>query len=99
MQSETVAVPSPDVVCTELEDDQAVLMHVGTQSCYRLNTTGLEIWRAIGRGLTLIQIGRELEQLFDVTEELALNSVVALAQELAREDLVSFSPSAEGGGA
>ncbi|MCP5060200.1 MAG: PqqD family protein [bacterium] len=80
--------PHPDVVFTELEDDEAVLLHLGTQTYFSLNRTGVCIWRAMGRGLELGQIASEIESLFEVDVETARDSVLELASQLASENLV-----------
>jgi hypothetical protein len=85
------AAPHPDVVFTDLDNDEAVLLHLGTQTYFSLNQTGACIWRLMGDGLTLGEIARELEARFEVETEQAQRSVNELASELASEGLVELA--------
>lgn len=88
--SESKGTYHPDVLCTELGNGDAMLLHPVTQSYYSLNQTGLFIWRLMGEGFALNEIGRILEARFDVSFERAQECVLALAGELASEELVQF---------
>ncbi|SOH02577.1 PqqD family protein [Candidatus Kuenenia stuttgartiensis] len=48
--------PDPDVVITELEGKEAVLLHLGTKMYFTLNETGLRIWQMFSSGLTVGEI-------------------------------------------
>jgi hypothetical protein len=80
--------PDPDVVLTELEDKEAVLLHLGTKMYYSLNETGLRIWQMLSLGLTLGEISGRLQSEFDVAPEKANESVINLINELISEKLV-----------
>lgn len=80
--------PDSDVVLTELENKEAVLLHLKTKMYYSLNETGLRIWQLLKDGLTLNEISERLQQEFDVTPERAKESVVNLIDELITEKLV-----------
>ena len=80
--------PDPDVVCTELGNKEAVLLHLKTKMYYSLNETGLRIWQLLNDGLTLNEISERLQQEFDVTPEKARESVMNLINELIAEKLV-----------
>ena len=80
--------PDLDVVFTELENKEAVLLHLGTKMYYSLNETGLRIWQMLSSGLTLGEISKGLEGEFDVTPEKAKESVINLIGELITEKLV-----------
>lgn len=80
--------PDSDVVLTELENKEAVLLHLKTKMYYSLNETGLRIWQSLNDGLTLNEISERLQQEFDVTPEKAKESVVNLIAELITEKLV-----------
>ena len=83
----TVA-PHPDVVDTQLDGDETVLLHLGTKRYFSLNATGSLIWRAIKRGLTAEETCRELQQRYDVSEDRAAQSVGALTKALLEQGLV-----------
>lgn len=80
--------PDPDVVITELEDKEAVLLHLGTKMYFTLNETGLCIWNLMSSGLTPGEISTRLSEEFDVTPEKARESVQNLISELIAEKLV-----------
>jgi hypothetical protein len=84
------ATPDDEVVCTDLKNDEGVLLHLGTQTYYSLNRTGLFIWRLMVKGLTLGEIACQVEGRFEVSSADAERSVRELADELATAKLVSL---------
>ena len=80
--------PDPDVVITELEGKEAVLLNLATKMYYTLNETGLRIWQMLSSGRTLGEISETLSGEFDVTPEKAKESVFNLIGELTAEKLV-----------
>ncbi len=80
--------PDPDVVITELEDSEAVLLHLGTKMYFTLNETGLRVWQLMSSGLTPGEIITKLTDEFNVTQEKARECVQNLIDELINEKLV-----------
>ena len=80
--------PDPDVVITELEGKEAVLLHLGTKMYFTLNETGLRIWQMLNSGLTPGEISERLLREFDVSPEKAKESILNLIHELMTERLV-----------
>ena len=80
--------PDPDVVITELEGKEAVLLNLATKMYYTLNETGLRIWQMLSSGRTLGEISETLSGEFNVTPEKAKESVFNLIGELTAEKLV-----------
>ena len=80
--------PYPEVVDTELEREGAVLLHLESQIYFSLNETGTLIWKAMKQGLTLQEICHRLQKEFQVGEDQAEQSVLALTRELAQHKLV-----------
>ncbi|MDL2121578.1 MAG: PqqD family protein [Deltaproteobacteria bacterium] len=80
--------PDSDVVITELEGKEAVLLNLATKMYYTLNETGLRIWQLLSSGGTLEEINERLQNEFDVTPEKAKGSVLNLIGELINEKLV-----------
>ena len=78
----------PDVVDTELDGGEVVLLHLGTKNYYSLNLTGALVLRGVKDGMTLQQIAERLQNEFDVDGKTAEQSVRDLIQELDRERLV-----------
>ncbi len=80
--------PDPDVVITELENKEAVLLHLGSKNYFTLNEKGLRIWQMLSSGLTPVEISERLQEEYDVTPEKAKESVLNLIGELIDEKLV-----------
>ena len=80
--------PDPDVVITELESKEAVLLNLATKMYYTLNETGLRIWQLLSSCGTLGEISETLSGEFDVSPEKAKGSVLNLIDELINEKLV-----------
>lgn len=80
--------PHPDVVDTELNDEETVLLHLATKVYFSLNATGTRVWHGLKKGLTLDEISRRLQQEFDVEPARADEAVAALIAELRAQHLV-----------
>ncbi|MCF6157751.1 MAG: PqqD family protein [wastewater metagenome] len=80
--------PDHEVVITELEGKEAVLLHLGTKMYFTLNETGLYIWQMLNDGLTPEEISNRISGEFDITPEKAKESVLTLVNELILEKLV-----------
>ena len=79
---------NPDVVDTELGDDEMALFHLETSTYFSLNVTGRMIWLGLKNGLTLEEVSRKLQEEFDVNEENANRSVQELVSDLSRQNLI-----------
>jgi hypothetical protein len=82
--------PNTEVVLTELEGDEAVLLHLVTKHYYSLNATGLHIWKLLAPERTLGEVSERLRVEFDITPDKAKESVLRLANELYTEKLVDL---------
>jgi len=80
--------PHPEVVDTELDTAETVLLHLESTTYYSLNTTGTRIWQGLKRGWTLQEISQQLQVEFAVEAERANQSVLALVHELCAQQLV-----------
>jgi Coenzyme PQQ synthesis protein D (PqqD) len=87
MQPSTV-VPAKDIVFTDFEGGEAILVDLNTTKYYQLNETGALIWRGLEKGSTLEDIVSEMQTVYDVTSEHALASVERLLQSLESNKLV-----------
>ena len=76
------------VVSTELDPTEAVLLHLDNQRYYTLNETGWSIWKHLKKGLTVQQIIQELHHEFDVDQSKAEESVREIINELESEKLI-----------
>jgi hypothetical protein len=80
--------PHPDVVDTELESGETVLLHLESKTYYNLNGTGTQIWQGLKQGVPLQEVSRRLQARFEVQPEQADRSVLALVEELLQHQLV-----------
>ena len=80
--------PHPQVVDTELEEGETVLLHLESKTYYSLNVTGTHIWQGLKAGCSLQDISHRLQATFAVEGARAERSVLALVQELAQHRLV-----------
>jgi len=80
--------PHPDVVDTELDGQETVLLHLVSKLYYTLNPTGTRIWQGLKNGLNPRQISQKLQQEFTVEAEAADRSVLRLLDELCQQQLI-----------
>jgi len=83
-------VANPQVICTELGENEIVLLHLETQACFTLNASGRSIWQMLDNPTTLLDVAAGLETQFQVTTTLAQQSVLTLVSELVAAGLVSI---------
>ena len=81
--------PDPDVVVTELDDKEAVLLHLGTKMYYTLNETGIRIWQLLSEGHSIGEAIETIHNEYDILPDAAQKSVFKLTQELIAEKLVT----------
>jgi coenzyme PQQ synthesis protein D (PqqD) len=87
MQSSTL-VPVKDIVFTDFEAGEAILVDLNTTKYYQLNETGALIWRGLENGSTIEDIVSEMQTVYDVSSEHALASVEKLLLTLESNKLV-----------
>ena len=80
----------PEVVYTDLEDG-AVLLHSETKFFYSLDQVGVTIWRTLDGTGSPEGLIRRLQLEYDVSPELARESVNSFLDSLEREQLVARS--------
>ena len=80
--------PHPEIVFTDVENSEAVLLHLGTKKYYSLNETGVFIWHMMSNGHALAEISKKLQEEYDITPEKASQNVISLMDELAKEKLI-----------
>lgn len=79
---------NPDVVSTQLDNGEAVLMHMGTASYFSLNPTGARIWQLLTAGLSPAAIAAQLAEEYAVTSAQAHQSVLTLVGQLVEQKLL-----------
>ena len=87
MQTSTL-VPVKDIVFTDFEGGEAVLVDLNTTKYYQLNETGALIWRCLENGSTLEDIVSKIQTVYDVSSEHALASVEKLLLSLESSKLL-----------
>jgi Coenzyme PQQ synthesis protein D (PqqD). len=80
--------PDPSVLVAHLEG-HAVLLHLVSKAYFRLNETGVAIWRGIERGDERDAIIASLVADFDVSAGDAEQALDALVAELRRHELIA----------
>lgn len=80
--------PHDNVVYTEFDDAEAVLVDLDTKRYYTLNETAMVIWRQLEEGRTQTEIVSDLTQLYEVTSEHANASVEKLLNSLTSHRLL-----------
>ena len=88
LKREDIVIQNPAVLCTELDDGDAVLLNLDTKFYYGLNETGLRAWQLIDGSRTVAQIAETITQEYEVDQAQAENSTLQLLQELEAENLV-----------
>jgi hypothetical protein len=81
--------PDPDVVVTELDDKEAVLLHLGTKMYYTLNETGIRIWQLLSEGHSIIETSETIYNEYDILPDAAQKSILNITQELIDQKLVT----------
>ncbi|MCM3905243.1 MAG: PqqD family protein [Pyrinomonadaceae bacterium] len=87
MQSSTL-VPVKDIVFTDFEGGEAILVDLNTTKYYQLNETGALIWRRLENGGTLEDIVSEMQSVYEVSSEHALASAEKLLLSLESKKLL-----------
>jgi hypothetical protein len=81
--------PNPDVVLTQIDEQDSVLLSLDTQQYYSLNETGSRIWELISVSLDPEAIALEVAKEWDTSPKEALRYVHSFLQELVEEGLTS----------
>ena len=86
--------PNPDVVSTQLDEEEAVLLSLETQQYYSLNETGSRVWELLSDGQNIDAIATAISGEWEVTEDEARSYVQSFLEELAEEGLVKETDAA-----
>ncbi|MCL4479329.1 MAG: PqqD family protein [Deltaproteobacteria bacterium] len=77
-----------DIIITELDDNEAVLLDLKSERYYSLNETGLLIYKGIEVSLTLEKNIEQLISIYDLDKAEALDSVNTLISKLLNSKLI-----------
>lgn len=87
MNSERYSI-SPDAVANRM-GDQIVVVHVGTDRIFELNSTAARIWDLLSEGRNRSEIERVLSEEFNVSEAEAARQIEELLKSLVSENIIS----------
>lgn len=80
--------PKSNVVSTEIDDEESVLLSLETQQYYSLNETGSRIWALLSDGHDTDDIASAVTEEWAITHEEAMEYVRSFLQELSQAGLV-----------
>jgi uncharacterized protein YjfI (DUF2170 family) len=83
-------IPESDVVVTDLENKEAVILNLKTNLYYTLNEIGFRIWQMADNGFTVAEMSQKLYEEYEVTLEKAEENVANLIDDLSKEKLVKY---------
>ena len=75
-------VPKDQVICTEFEGGDGILVDLRTRRYYQLNETALIVWKGLENGDTVEGIANQISSGYDVEPDRARVSVEALINQL-----------------
>jgi len=84
-------VPLKDVVFTDFDGGEGIIVDLTTKQYYRLNETAALIWRGLEKGRSFEEIVSEMRSLYEVSYEHAVASVDRLVSSLESSNLVNAS--------
>lgn len=82
------AVPREDVIFTDLDGVEGVLVDLNTRKYYQLNETATLVWRGLERRMTIGNIAAEMASVYEVSPDRALSSVESLLRSFFTQKLV-----------
>ncbi len=82
-------VPHDQIVFTEFDGQEGVLVDLDSKRYYTLNETGVIVWRALEKGLAPTDIVKELTAIYEVTAEHATASVEKMLNDLLAHKLIA----------
>ena len=89
--SPALPMPHANIVMTEFEEGESVLVDLDTKRYYQLNETATLIWRALAEGRSKAEVVASLTSVYDVTCEDAEKSVDHVVAHLKAHRLVVAS--------
>jgi len=80
---------SDQIICTEFDGGEGILVDLNTKRYYELNETALLVWKGLEKGLGIDDIVAEVIAEYEVEPEHARSSVENLMARLGSYKLVS----------
>jgi hypothetical protein len=83
-----ITIPQNQIICTEFDGGEGILVDLQTRRYYQLNETALLVWKGLENGETQEQIAAKLTNGYDVGVEHARTSIASLVDRLASYQLI-----------
>lgn len=80
--------PITDVIFTDFDGQEGILVDLNTKQYYRLNETGSLIWRGLEKGNSVEEIVSEIQNNYEVSDDHARSSVEKLLLNLETNKLI-----------
>ncbi|MDX1741142.1 MAG: PqqD family protein [Rhodothermales bacterium] len=80
---------SPDIVSTQLDDNEAVLLNLKTRKYYTINETGSVIWNGLKEGKSTDEIADALTAEFEIEKDDAMVHVDEFIGKLVSDGIVT----------
>lgn len=90
MYSEKIK-PLTDVIFTDFDGKEGILVDLNTKQYYRLNETGSLVWRGLEKGNSIDEIVSHMENMYEVTTDHARASVEKLLRSLESNKLITLT--------
>ena len=84
----TNVTPLEDVIFTDFEGGEGILVNLNTKQYFRLNETGTLVWKGLESGRTVDEIASELQNAYEVSGDHARESVKKMLSNLQSNKLV-----------
>ena len=86
--SSPISIPNEQVVFTDFDGREGILVDLNTKKYYQLNETAMLVWKALEQKRTLGEIVNEVTASYDVSLEHATQSVERLLKNMRLYQLV-----------
>jgi hypothetical protein len=83
------AIPREDVIFTDLDGSEGVLVDLNSKKFYQLNESAILIWRGLEKRMSIDMIAEEMTTVYEVSLDQARSSVEGLLANLKAQKLVS----------
>lgn len=80
--------PVNDVIFTDFDGEEGILVDLNTKQYYRLNETGSLIWRGLEKGDSVEDIVAQMQNVYEVSVDHARASIKRLLSNLESNQLV-----------
>lgn len=83
--------PVNDIIFTDFDGQEGILVDLNTKQYYRLNETGSLIWRCLEKSNSIDEIVSQMQNTYEVSTDHAVASIERLLLNLESNNLVKLS--------